>query len=97
MPSFSIRTVQDLSDFLNPVTPAMANEIIAEATANEDGETTAAIYFTSVTGKRVSILLIVGLINHDDDYLAQVWTGEYHPRKDGKASLIFNSSYVSTF
>jgi hypothetical protein len=96
MPAFPIRSANQLSEFLNPVTPEMATEIIAQANAVEDGTAYAAVYYwtTPAKTKRHAMLIMVTL-QIEDDLFAYVHTDEYHPRKDGKADLIYKTDYIA--
>lgn len=96
MPAFPIRSTNDLSDFINPVTPQMATEIIAQASAVEDGIAYAAVYYwtSPAKTKRASLLIRVSL-ELADNLFAYVHTNEYHPRKDGKADLVYKTDYIA--
>ena len=98
MPSFPIRSALQLADYLIPVTPEMATEIITQANIANDGTAYAAVYYTvenRETGKRkrASILIMVSL-EMTEDCFACVRTGDYHPRTDGKADLIYKTDHV---
>ena len=98
MPSFSIRSAQQLADYLIPVTPEMAAEIITQANAANDGIAYAAVYYTvenRETGKRkrASVLVMVSL-ELTEDCFACVRTGDYHPRTEGKADLVYKTDRV---
>lgn len=94
MPSFPISSTQQLADFLIPVTPEMATEIIAQASAVEDGTAYAAVYYYggSDESKRIrrNILIMVTL-EFASNCFAYVRTDEYHPRKQGKADLVYKT------
>ena len=96
MPAFPIRSANQLSEFINPVTPEMATEIIAQANAVEDGTAFAAVYYwtNAEKTKRASILIRVSL-ELADNLFAYVHTDEYHPRKDGKADLVYKTDYIA--
>jgi hypothetical protein len=97
MPMFPIRSANQLAEFLNPVTPEMATEIIAQANANEDGTAYVGVYYWTGSPdkrKRASIMLLVTL-EMEDDLFAYVRTDEYHPRRDGKADLIYKTDYFT--
>ena len=98
MPSFPIRSAQQLADFLIPVTPEMATEIIRQANTANDGIAYVAVYYTAEnreTGKRkrASILVMVSL-EMTEDCFACVRTGDYRPRINGKADLIYKTDHV---
>jgi hypothetical protein len=95
MPAFPIRSTQQLAEFVIPVTSEMATEIIAKANEAEDGIVYAAVYYFTGTPekkKRSSILLMINL-EFADNCLAYVHMDEYHPRKDGKADLIYKTEH----
>ena len=98
MPSFPIRSAQQLADYLIPVTPEMATEIITQANVANDGTAYAAVYYITENRetrkrKRASILIMVTL-EMTESTLAYVRTDEYHPRSQGKAELIYKTETV---
>lgn len=96
MPMFPIKSSGQLADFINPVTPEMATEILAQANAVEDGTAYAAVYYwtSPAKTKRASMLIMITL-ELSDELFAYVRTDEYHPRKDGKADLIYKTDYIA--
>lgn len=95
MPAFPIKSTAQLADFLIPVTPEMATEIIAQANAVEDGTAYAAVYYwtNASKSKRASMIIMVTL-QMEDGLFAYVHTDEYHPRTQGKADLIYKTDTV---
>lgn len=93
MPAFPVKSAQQLADFLIPVTPEIATQIIEHAGKANDGMCFAAVYYfggTSAKPKRRSIALEVSLDLSDNDLFAYVVTGDYHPRTR-KADITFKS------
>lgn len=97
MPAFPIRSTDELANFLTPVTPEMATEIIAKADAANDGTAYAAIYYWNKARTKRESMLVMVTLEMGSDLFAYVRTGEYHPRKDGKADLIYKTEYVATY
>ena len=98
MTSFMIKSTAQLADFLIPVTPEMAAEIITQANATNDGIAYAAVYYITenretAKRRRASILIMVSL-EMTEDYFACVRTGDYHPRINGKADLIYKTDHI---
>jgi hypothetical protein len=96
MPAFPIKSVNQLADYLYPVTPEIAAKIAEQANSVEDGICYAAVYYftgTPENKKRASMLIVFYLETADDRY-AYVITDEYHPRKNGKAELEFRTDYL---
>jgi hypothetical protein len=90
MPSFAIDGYADLAEFLIPVTDDMARQIVTAALASETGYASAAVYYK--TGNRDnprSASIRIG-VSTEDGYM-YVITGDYRPRKDGKADMVFKT------
>lgn len=96
MPAFPIQSANQLADFINPVTPEMAAEIVAQANSVEDGTAYAAVYYwTNAAKTKRHAMLIMLTLEIDEFMFAYVHTDEYHPRKQGKADLIYKTDYVA--
>jgi hypothetical protein len=94
MATFPVKSANQIADFMIPVTPEMAAEIAAKANAANDGTVSAAVYYTGPNGKRTAILLSLFLEFDVPDVFGFLYTDEYHPRKNGKADLTYQTDYV---
>jgi hypothetical protein len=96
MPSFTIKSSDRLAQNFHGMTDEMAGEMWAFARALESGTSYTALRYTvSRNGKtHKAATLIVLTIDGDDSEWARIITDEYHPRKQGKADLDFQTDYV---
>lgn len=98
MPSFSTRDTELLEEYFHGMTGEMAGLIWQHAKVT--GQTYAALYYkVNRNGKvRPASMTIVLTVDkdtlNDPDTWARVVTGEYHPRKDGKADMVFHTEWV---
>lgn len=102
MPSFAITDAQALANFLYPVTEKMAEEVISLAGSRVSGEADMAVYYHAHTStpdkpRKLSVRVIVRMLEGNNNYLAHVWTDDYRPRKDGAADLVFQSKWQEKF
>lgn len=94
MPAFTIKDTNQLADWLIPVTPEMAAEIVATANKANDGNVHAVVYYYGGASpeKRIRRNILINLtLEFDSGFLAYVVTGDYHPRKNGVADLIYKT------
>jgi hypothetical protein len=98
MPSFNIDGPKQLASFFHGMTVEQGIKLYEAADASETTErrATAALRFNteSASGKTKRTAILIGVHVNDSDGTAYVWTDEYHPRKDGKADMVFETDYV---
>jgi hypothetical protein len=95
MATMPLKSVNQIADFMIPVTPEMATEIAARANAANDGAASAAIYYytgTETNRRRSAIRLTLFLEMDVPGLFGMLYTAEYHPRKDGPADLIYKTT-----
>lgn len=97
MPSFNVDGPSKLHTFFHGMTAEQAKELYEAADANgATHRATAALRYDvqSASGNTKRVAMLVGIHVNDSDGSAYVYTDEYHPRKDGKADMVFETDYV---
>lgn len=97
MPSFTVDNARQLSDYIIPLSLADATTITDDVIKYASPETSPtgagtgyyAVYGPNMDGDYCSTALYVTPFQHEGNWYYAVVMDEYHPRKNGKADMVF--------
>jgi hypothetical protein len=97
MPSFTVKNSDQLSSYITPLSLEDAATLMTMAfdASATDGQVYAAVYGPGNDGKPTKSALYVKAEMTDVGWLYAVVLEEYHPRKDGKAQIVFGKGNKS--
>lgn len=92
MASFFFDSSAKLAELVVPCDESNAEEIVSTALANADGWVSAAFYYKTKAGKPANCVLYITMNDDQPGGFCNIM--DYHPRKDGKAALIYKTDVI---